>query len=442
MIFRFTLLTSLGIFTSLWMRAQSLDTEKLDQYFDAIEQNDKAMGRVAVFKEDKLIYRRAFGYADMESKIKADFTTLYRIGSITKTMTAAITFKMIESGKLKLDQSLSDFFPSIPNASDILIRHLLAHRSGIHNFTNDEDYLTYYTQPKSQQEMVDLIASKGSDFAPDSKALYSNSNYVLLTFILEKVSGLSYSELVESMLIQPLGLKNTHVCSSIKVSPTAQKSYRFKNGWQLEPTTDCSIPVGAGAIVSNPEDVIIFGQALFSGKIISIEHVTQMKNIQDGYGMGLFTFPFNDKSAYGHDGGIDGYLSNWGTFIEDKISIAYTLNGCNMDPNQIALTLVKAAFDEPISVPEFKSFTHSEEELVKFSGTYASNQMPLKITITHQDGALMAQATGQGAFPLECVAPYTFIFEMAGVEINFQSDENSMTLKQGGMTFSFQKNNN
>ena len=432
-------LTTLGWFAFSLLSAQSIDHVKLDQYFNALEQHNKAMGRVAIVSDGKVLYQRAFGFADVEASVKNDLSTLFRIGSITKTMTTAITFKMIESGKLKLDQPLSDFFPSIPNASDILISHLLSHRSGIHNFTNDDDYLTYYTQKMSRQDMVDLISSKASDFTPDSKASYSNSNFVLLTFILEDISKMSYSELLEQTISIPLGLKNTHVCPAHAGTPTAQKSYRFKKEWQLEPTTDCSIPSGAGAVVSTPEDVIAFGEALFSGMIISPESIKQLKTIKEGYGMGLFAFPYNDKTAFGHDGGIDGYLSNWGTFAEDKLSVAYTLNGCNMDPNQIALTLLRAAFGEPIDIPEFKSFEHSEEELQALVGVYSSSQIPLKITIQHKDGVISAQATGQGAFNLECTAPYTFIFEMAGVEIHFQPEQKTMNLKQGGMNFSFAK---
>src|SRR5690606_23530960 len=198
--------------------AQERDFSRLNQFLDSLEAHDKFMGTLRISSEDGVAFERSVGYADVESGSKATPDTRYRIGSITKMFTAVLVMKSIEAGKLSLDQKLSDFYPQISDSKNITINHLLQHRSGIHNFTNDSIYKTYYTQPISEETLVEIITEGGSDFGPDSKGEYSNSNFVLLTFILEKVNGKAYAKLLGEQIIEPLNLINTYVFSSIDTS--------------------------------------------------------------------------------------------------------------------------------------------------------------------------------------------------------------------------------
>src|SRR5690606_15079231 len=144
--------------------AQNFDRAKLDHYFNVLEVNDRFMGSVAVSKGGEIIYSRALGHADIDAQLKADPQTKYRIGSISKTFTAVLALKAVEANVLDLNQKLGEFFPRVPNADKISIRHLLSHRSGIHNFTDDPVYLSYNTQPKNREEMVSIIVAGGRDF--------------------------------------------------------------------------------------------------------------------------------------------------------------------------------------------------------------------------------------------------------------------------------------
>ena len=160
-------------------QAQTLDTNKLDRYFEVLFENDKFMGSIAVSKDGQLIYTKSVGYADQAQGLEATEKTKYRIGSITKSFTAVLIFKAHEQGLLDLEATIAQWFPEVPNAPEITVSHLLNHRSGIFNFTNDPDYLTWNTEAKSEEEMVALVVAGGSVFKPDSRAEYSNSNYVL-----------------------------------------------------------------------------------------------------------------------------------------------------------------------------------------------------------------------------------------------------------------------
>ena len=182
---KFLITLAFGLISQMsW--AQSFDKTKLDKYFDTLEKYNKFMGSVAVSQNGKLIYTKSVGFSDIENNIRANESSKYRIGSVSKTFTAVLVLKAVEERKLDIDQTIDKLFPSIPNAKKITVRQLLNQRSGIHNYTANADYLTWNTKPHTEKEMVEIISKDGSDFEPGSKFGYSNSNYALLTYILEK----------------------------------------------------------------------------------------------------------------------------------------------------------------------------------------------------------------------------------------------------------------
>jgi len=325
--------------------SQNIDKAGLDAYFDTLAGNNRFMGSIAISRNNELIYTKSVGFADIEHGLKANENSKYRIGSITKTFTTVLIFKAIEENKLSLYQTIETFFPSIENAGEITIAHLLGHRSGIHNFTNDKSYPDWSTKPKTKQEMIDIISKGGSDFKPGAQTNYSNSNFVLLTFILENIYKKSYAELLEERIIKPLGLKNTCFGKKININDNECKSYKYKDGWKVEPETDMSIPLGAGGIVSTPVDLTLFINALFNGKLVSINSLTQMKTIKERIGMGLFQMPFNGHISFGHGGNIDGFTSHFAYFPDSNISFAFTANGMNYRENDISLAILRAVFN-------------------------------------------------------------------------------------------------
>jgi D-alanyl-D-alanine carboxypeptidase len=419
--------------------AQDFNKSKLDNYFDTLEINSRFMGSIAVSQNGEIIYTRSTGFSDLENKTKATENSKYRIGSISKTFTSVLVLKAIEENKLALNQTIEVFFPTIPNTNKITIEHLLSHRSGIHNFTNDKDYLTWNTTPKTEEEMVEIITKAGNDFEPGTQARYSNSNFVLLTYILEKCFNKPYTELLKKYITQPLGLKNTYLGGKINPGNNECKSYKFSRNWVHEPETDISIPLGAGGIVSTPTDLVKFSNALFGGKLIKEESLELMKTIKEHYGIGLFQIPFYDKTGYGHTGGIDGFTSVFCHFPDKNISYALTSNGTNYNNNDISIAVLSAAYNKSFDFPVLKTYNIRPEELDKYTGVYASVQMPLKITISKENTILIGQATGQPSFPLEATDKDKFKFDPAGLVLEFNPTEKTMLLKQGGGEFMFSK---
>lgn len=419
--------------------AQTVDTAKLNAYFDVLESNNKFMGSITISKGGQVIYDRQCGFAEVSEAARANVETRYRVGSISKTFTTVLVMKAIEKKKLTFDTQLGKFFPEITHADQITIRNLLNHTSGIHNFTNDMQYLIWNTLPHTEEEMVKIVAAGGSDFAPGSKAAYSNSNFVLLTYIVEKVLSDSYGNLVDQYIIKPLGLKHTSLGSKIMAADNEARSYKYFGSWVVDRETDMSVPVGAGAIISSPSDLCRFASGLFGVKLTTQESFDSMKSIHNGFGMGLFPIPFYERKALGHTGSIDGFQSVFAYFPEEDVCYALTANGVNMVVNDISIAVLSATFGRPFEIPEYKIIHFSPEELEAFSGTYASNLIPLKITISSQNGQLLAQATGQAPFPLDAIDKQNFEYKAAGVLMIFDTENRSFTLKQSGAVFEYKK---
>lgn len=169
---------------SISATSQDINTLRLDSLLNILSEKNKAMGSVAISKNGKIVYRKTFGYSIIQNSIKKTSTdsTKYRVGSITKTFTATMIFQLIDEGKLQLSTTLDNFFPSVANANKVTIGHLFCHRSGIHNLTDDSNYVQWTTQPKTHDELISITSNYKADFKPGKRVSYSNSNYLLYCF--------------------------------------------------------------------------------------------------------------------------------------------------------------------------------------------------------------------------------------------------------------------
>ncbi len=276
---------------------------------------------------------------------------------------------------------------------------------------------------------------------PDSRTEYSNTNYVLLGYIIEDVTGMSYQEALQTRITGPLGLEDTYYAKKISTDRNESYSYSFSDGWEKLPETDMSIPHGAGALVSTPTDMVRFGHALFNGELLKPASLEKMTHLRSSYGMGLISYPYHSKTGFGHTGGIDGFQSNLAMYPDDNLYVAIAANAISWSNNSLLVALLDAWHGKPVELPDFGTADLSPEHMQSLAGTYASGQIPLEIRFWEDGGRLMAQATGQGAFPMEAASETRFRFDPAGLAIEFHSDDEgeyrSFTLFQAGMEFLF-----
>jgi len=348
--------------------------------------------------------------------------------------------QLAEEGKISLEETLDKFFPDIPNAKRITISQMLHHRSGIHSFTDDSIYLTWMTKPKTEKEMLSIISDGKPDFEPGSKYHYSNSNYVLLGYIIEKVCHKPYKEVLKERITSKIGLADTYYGGKTDIKAGESYSYLFENNaWTQQPETDLSIPYGAGALLSTPTDLVKFIEVLFDGKLIGGSSLLDMKTMVDGYGMGMIVLPFYERKAYGHDGAIDGFNSVLAYFPDDSLAVAYCSNGLGYPMNNILIGVLSICFDKPYAIPTFTTISLTTEELDKYLGVYASSELPIRITVTKENTTLIAQGEGQESFALEATEKDIFRFDAAGIVMEFQPEKGEFVLEQGGGVFHFSR---
>jgi CubicO group peptidase (beta-lactamase class C family) len=434
-----TLITVLTVLLfSAALTGQSFDKVKTDSLLNLLAEKNKAMGSLAVSENGNVIYAKAIGFREISpDKLVSDQRTKYRIGSISKMFTATLIFQLIEEGKLDLSTTLHKFYPAIANAEKITIGNMLSHRSGIHNLTNDSVYQTYMIQPKTKQEMAAIMAAMKPDFEPNAKTEYSNSNFLLLGYIVEDLHKKPYNEVLQNHICSKADLKDTYYGGKINTAHNESYSFQMIDSWEKQYETDMSIPHGAGAIVSTPSDLVKFISALFAGQLVSDGSLNQMMAIQDGLGMEMMQLPYEDKKVYGHGGAIDAFNSILCYLPEEKVAIAYCSNGTAYSINDILLRTMNNYFGKPDKLPEFKTYSVNPEDLDQYLGVYSSPQIPIKITITRKEGTLIGQGSGQPEFPLEATAKNEFKFEMAGVVMKFDPENKNFILEQGGGSFTF-----
>lgn len=433
--------------------------KRIDSLLNYLNENNKFMGSLTIREGENVVFNKAYGFADFEKKIKADRLTRYKIGSISKTFTAVMVMQLIEEKKLTLQTKLNRFYPKITNAEKISIYDLLHHRTGIVDYVNqDASFHASLDKKHSKEDILKVITSFKSNFEPGSKYEYSNSNFFILGCIIEKLTKKSYEENLQNRIVKKAELgtfenktemtdkgavtKKVFVPTTYykeEATNTANKesySYYFDGtNWVKSLENNNSVAFASGGITSTTADLTKFIQALFNGKLVSQASLDQMKEIKEGYGKALIQFPFGERRFYGHGGKIEEFSSMLGYYPTEKLSFSLISNGNNFEQNDIIIGILSIYYKMPFPFPKFIKM--DKAELAKFTGTYASKDLPLKITVSEKNGELSAQATGQGAFPLTFKEETTFVFAPAGIEMVF--GDKSFVLIQGGMKFNFTK---
>jgi D-alanyl-D-alanine carboxypeptidase len=420
--------------------AQTPDKAKLDQFFDRLAEKNKAMGSLNITKDGNVLYTRTIGYSQINGTGKKPLTaaTRFRVGSITKMFTATMVFQLVEEGKLKLTQTLDKFFPQVPNAGKITIGHILAHRSGIHDLFDDPDFRSWRMNAKTQSEMLVMIAKGSPDFEPGTNYAYSNSGYVLLGYIVEKLTGKSYQDALKDRITSKIGLRDTYPGTGFTDTGKNESfSYKYLRDWEQQTEIHLSIPGGAGALISTPADLARFIQALFDGKLVSQESLDQMMQNK----LGMETFTYNGKTFYGHTGGIDNFGS-WLVYLpEEKLAVAYTTNAKVYPVANIVDGIFNIYWNQPFTIPTFEAIDVSPEVLDKYVGVYSIPGAPMKFTVTRDSATLFVQMNGQSTIPLEPTAQDKFKIESAGIVMEFDIAKNQMLMIRNGRERVFTKEN-
>ncbi len=400
-------------------------TPRMQQIIQSYVTNKTFMGAVLVSSDGKLLINQGYGFADVEWDIPNVPEGKFRLGSLTKQFTAASILLLEEQGKLKVEDPVSKYVPDAPVAWEkITIFNLLTHTSGIPNFTGFPDYRDTEWKDTTPQELVARFRDKPLDFPPGTKFSYSNSGYILLGYILEKVSGQTYTDFLQKNIFTPLGMSDTGVDSNAAILPKRVQGYvPSPNGMLHAGYISMTIPFSAGSLYSTTGDLLKWEQGLFGGKVLNPASLAKMTTpIKEGYGFGLFVHDENGHKRIDHGGGIEGFNTSLAYYPDDKLVVVVLANLNGGAADTLGVSLGKLALGEQVVLPsERKEVQVPEKILQDYVGTYqlAPN---FALTMTLENGQLMTQATGQPKFPLFAESETKFFLKVVDAEVEFVRD--------------------
>lgn len=440
LLLKFILLVSIHIY------AQT-KSEKIEELLKTYSNAGEFNGTALVSYNSNLLINKGFGFENVSSKKETSANTIYQIGSVTKQFTAAVILRLEELGKLKTTDQLSKYFPDYPRGNEITIHHLLTHTSGIFNYTNDGSFMaTEAIKPISEDKMLNLFKNKKLDFEPGTKWSYSNSGYVLLGYIIEKASGKTYEQEVYNCIFKPLKMIHSGFDFAILKNTEKAQGYYTIDGENsiIAPIVDSSVSFAAGSIYTTTSDLLKWHEGLLNNKIIKKTSLEKaFTNYNSNYGYGWFLSENEGKKYQSHGGGIFGFNAAL-TRSEVDNSIVVLLNNVgNPKLDQITKTILAIINEKPYDIPKLKKEVKIEEALLrKYIGVYEIVPQ-FKISISVENGQLIAQATGQPKFKLFAQNEKYFFVKAVEAEIEFivndKNEVEKLVLYQGGKTMPAKK---
>ena len=406
--------------------AQNVDVARADQIVQSFVNAKQFMGSVLVARNGQVLVDKGYGYADLEWQIPDTPETKFRLGSMTKQFTAAGILLLEQRGKLSTDDLVKKYMPDAPAAWEkITIYNLLTHTSGIPNFTSFPDYRSSEGTPATPAQLVARFRDKPLDFQPGERWNYSNSGYVLLGYLIEKISGQTYQNFIQENFFKPLGMNDSGYDSNSAIILHRASGYTPGPGGPVNASyIDMSIPFSAGALYSTTHDLLRWDEALYGGKVLSAAALKKMTTpFKQNYACGLMIQTVQGHTVYEHAGGIEGFNTDMAYYPDEKMVLIALSNLNGNAPNSILQQLGEVVHGQKVVLPsEHSEIAVAPEILARYVGVYglAPN---FNLNITLVDGQLISQATGQGKVPLFAESETMFFTKVVNAELEFPKGE-------------------
>lgn len=389
----------------------------------------KGSGATAIIaQKGQILYHKAFGMADLENKIPMRTEMVFRIGSISKQFTAVAILKLMEEGKISLQDEITKYIPDYPTQGyKVTIEHLLTHTSGIVSYTNMAKFGSeLMTRDMKPTELIDVFKNEKFEFAPGEKWNYNNSGYFLLGYIIEKITGITYADYIEKTIFQPLGMKNSLYGSNSKLIPNRAQGYEpGPTGIQNATYLSMTLPYAAGSLMSTVNDCYIWNKALNEGKIIKRETLEKAfvpyvlkSGKKTSYGYGWSIGEIEGQKLVQHSGGINGFLTN-GIYVPSKdVYIAVFSNSNAIAPIEVSQRMLQAVLglNKPKTIVKIDSVKAKE-----YTGVFENEDGDLR-KISWANGRLQSQRLGAAAFDLLMFEKDKFYFQNSPTELYFTRD--------------------
>ena len=403
-------------------------------------------GAILVKENGKILCSEVMGSRTVNGS-PIQVTDHFLIGSVTKQFTAAAIMLLQERKLLSVSDTLATYFPDWPLAQGITLKHLLTHTSGIADFTSTPEFKAWAKTPFHElSPLVKLIQTLKSDFAPGAKWDYSNSNFTLLSAIVEKVSGMEWGAFVDSQLIQPMGLRQTRF-DTVKTRELVS-GHEFNRDYELQPIEDSIYfergwASGAGGIESTIEDLALWNEGLFGGAIIKPESIAEMAKPQAkiddtyGYGYGLFQITnIPNEEVIFHSGGIPGFTA-MNIYLPKKkrsiIVLSNSFDGKTM--SELAWKLFSLSQGGVVESPSLREVSLPANQLQEKAANYRFAELGVLVSLRMDGGALYAKINEGKEYRMIPQSNLVFYYRAENLYFEFSPDLQVISFKEGKTTY-------
>ena len=372
-----------------------------DEWLGDIYNADEPGIAAIVVRDGEVLFRAAYGMADLENGLALTPSNVFGLGSITKQFTAAGIMLLAEEGKLSLDDPIIKYLPEYPtHGYEITIHHLLTHTSGLMDYLRVPGWIEENARKQlTPDALIETFKAAPMKFAPGTRYSYSNSGYALASVIIEKVSGQDYATFMQERIFKPLGLDATFYGDHLKLIPNRARGYvRTPDGFQNADFLDMSGPYGAGALLSTVDDLATWFRALATGRLVSPESYSAMTappNLPGGaktnYAYGIARGQLRGRTTHEHGGSIFGFNTYAIWLPEEKIYVAVlrNMNGAKLHHGYVVRKLAALALADPYT--DLTSIDVDPEILAGYAGTYQAVR-GFQISLEVENGTLMIKS--------------------------------------------------
>jgi|CXWL01.1.fsa_nt_gi CubicO group peptidase (beta-lactamase class C family) len=424
-------LLAFGLFTPTTLSADL--ASDLDAIFTSAYPSDQPGGAVIVEQDGKVILRKAYGMADLELGVPLAPDMVFRLGSITKQFTAVLVLQLVQEGKLSAEDPLSKYLPDFPaaQAEGVTVQHLVNHTSGIPSYTDQPTWPPRMREDLTVQQILDFTKDLPRDFAPGTQWKYSNTGYILLGAILEKVTGKAYATLVAERIFEPLGMTSSSYGAEERIIPRRVKGYDGGPGaYQNTSYLSMTQPYAAGSLLSTVDDLAKWNSALLGERIARPpfrDQLWQSAKLADGrdthYAWGWGVWEYEGHRVISHSGGINGFVTDALRVPDAKLFVAVLSNnpGAAKRPEELTLTAAALVLGKPLD--QRPSIRLSAEKLEEFTGVYEIDGNPEMLRVITRDGdTLYSQRSGSAKFEIRPRGGDRFFFLDTVSELQFERD--------------------
>lgn len=429
-------------------------SSRVDALFEGKIGKDTPGAAVLIARDGTRLLEKGYGLAQVEARIPVSCDTRFRIGSITKQFTAAAVLKLQEQGKLSIGDTISKYIQDWPKGGEVTLRHLLNHSSGVHNYTSKPGFQTNVVVATALGTLISSFKDDPYDFNPGDKFHYSNSGYVLLGHIIERVTGETYAAYLRKTFFEPLGMTNTGVYPSGGALAKEALGYAYEKGTVGRSVDwDMSNVAAAGNLYSTPSDLFLWNEALFHGKVLSTESIRAAFTVgmlagddpaypeDTGYGFGWTIDRLNGLREISHGGELAGFGSYLLRIPEKDLTVVVLLNCVPQLPNLqqwgLAREIARRALgpELPHQDAARPATSVSGAVLDAIAGRYDMGGGMI-LTVRREGDRLFAEITDRKRVEMVPQSDRTFVVSGGGAEATFVRKANGQVgkaiLKQGG----------